>query len=289
MASDGDTDVTAGAPDADGSGAGEVPASDELARRIAPLVEALARARHVVAFTGAGISTESGIPDFRSPGGLWTRYDPRQLTFERYMTDVQVRVASWEMRRELWKADPRPNAAHLALVELERAGRLDGVITQNIDGLHKLAGSRNVVELHGTFRRVMCFGFALRDGEARGCGWRGDIDWAFERIDSGIEDPPCPTCGGIVKAATVSFGQRLYPGVVERAASLATTADLVVAIGSSLEVQPAASLPQLAVRRGVPLVIVNDEPTPLDHLGSVVRGRAGEILPAAIGTTLAAR
>lgn len=246
------------------------------------LAERLAGASRVVAFTGAGISTESGIPDFRSPGGVWTRYDPRDFTFAKFVADADVRARAWEMRREFWASEPLPNAAHAALARLEEVGRALGVVTQNIDGLHQAAGSRTVVELHGTSRVVMCIGHAPRLGTPDGCGFRADTTWAFGRVDSGERDPRCPQCGGLVKSATVSFGQNLFPGVLDAAEALIARADLVLAIGSSLQVYPAAGLPAQAAMAGADLVILNDEPTPLDHLAvEVVRGRAAEILPAA--------
>lgn len=252
-----------------------------------PLADLLAGTRAVVAFTGAGISTESGIPDFRSPGGVWTRYNPRDFTFTRYVTDPSVRRRAWRMRREFWASEPRPNPAHRALAHLERAGRLAGVITQNIDGLHQAAGSSRVIELHGTSREVMCLGHAPRAGTPDGCGWSGPTRWAFDAVDQGEHDPRCPSCGGIVKSATVSFGQNLFPGVLEAAARMLEDADLVVAIGSSLQVRPAADLPADAARAGVPLAIVNDEPTPLDPVADlVVTGRAGELLPPAADVAL---
>jgi NAD-dependent deacetylase len=249
----------------------------------ADLAAILLRSERVVAFTGAGVSTESGIPDFRSPGGVWTRYDPRDFTFDRYVASADVRASSWAMRRELAQQSPEPNAAHRALAALERAGRLRGVITQNIDGLHQQAGSTEVVELHGTAREVHCIGIAPTGGVPAGCGFRATLDWALEQVDAGDPDPGCPDCGGLVKSATVSFGQVLIPGVVDRALALVRGADLVLAAGSSLQVYPAAELPVEGIRAGAALAIVNDEETPLDHLAEVVvRGRAGSVLPAAV-------
>ncbi len=245
------------------------------------------RSERIVAFTGAGISTESGVPDFRSPGGVWTRYDPRDFTFERYVASADVRANSWAMRREFLGTVPAPNAAHLALARLHEAGRSLGVVTQNIDGLHQLAGSPNVVEIHGTAREVMCIGAAPVSGIPAGCGFRAPHTWAFDLVDAGDPDPSCPDCGGLVKSATVSFRQVLFPGVLEAAAALVERADLVLAIGSSLQVYPAAVLPEHAVQAGATLAIVNDEPTPLDSLADVVvRGRAGEVLPAAVDEAL---
>jgi NAD-dependent deacetylase len=236
----------------------------------------------VVAFTGAGISTESGIPDFRSAGGVWTRHDPKLFTFSRYVRSSEVRVRAWAMRREFWSVQPQPNAGHLALARLEATGLVDGVVTQNIDGLHQAAGSRRVVELHGTSRDVLCVGAAPRAGTPDGCGFRAPTSWAFDRVDAGEADPACPGCGGIIKAATVSFGQNLFPGVLEEATALIAGARTVLAVGSTLKVQPAAGLPAAAARRGARLVIVNNEATPLDPLATlVVRGTAGSILSAA--------
>jgi NAD-dependent deacetylase len=243
-------------------------------------------ATRVVAFTGAGISTESGIPDFRSPGGVWTRYDPADFTFGRYVDSADVRARSWQMRRELARTYA-PNAGHHALARLEKAGRALGVVTQNIDGLHQDAGSQRVVELHGTAREVMCIGHAPRHGTPAGCGFRAPLAWALSAVDAGDPDPSCPQCGGLVKSATVSFEQVLFPDVVEAAVALTRQADLMIAVGSSLVVYPAADLPILAVRNGARLVIVNDEPTPLDDLADlVVRGSAGAVLETAVSAVL---
>ena len=252
----------------------------------AQLVDLLRSSSRVVGFTGAGVSTESGIPDFRSPGGVWTRYDPRNFEFHRYVADPSVRRLSWEMRREFFAARARPNPAHRAFAALEHAGRSPGVITQNIDGLHQDAGSQHVVEIHGTAREVMCIGVP-RDGEPEGCGWRAPYTWAFERLDAGEDDPACPQCGEIVKSATISFGQMLDPAVLEEAVDLVRSADLLLTTGSSLQVYPAAGLPVEARGHGVRLVIVNDEPTPYDDLADlVVRGRAGVVLGPAVEEAL---
>jgi NAD-dependent deacetylase len=251
------------------------------------LADLIAGAERVVPFTGAGISTESGIPDFRSPGGVWTRYDPAQFTFGRYVASGEVRARSWLMRRELLAGSPVPNAGHLALARLEQAGRSPGVVTQNIDGLHQAAGSRRVVEVHGTAREVMCIGHAPVNGTPDGCGFRAPVGWAFERVDAGDPDPSCPVCGGLVKSATVSFEQVLFPEVIEEATALAASADLLLAVGSSLMVYPAAELPFVAVRNGARLAIVNAEPTPYDEMADlVVRGRAGEVLGSAVDAVL---
>jgi NAD-dependent deacetylase len=254
---------------------------------VTSLADLLRDAERVVAFTGAGISTESGIPDFRSPGGVWTRYDPAEFTFGRYVESADVRERAWQMRRELLAGGYAPNDGHRALARLEQAGRALGVVTQNIDGLHRDAGSARVVEIHGTAREVMCIGHAPRDGVPDGCGFRADVSWAFDRVDAGDPDPLCPSCGGLVKSATVSFEQVLFPDVVRQAQELAGSCDLMVAVGSSLVVYPAAELPLVALRNGARLAIVNDEPTPYDDLADlVVRGRAGRVLAEAVEAVL---
>ena len=254
---------------------------------LSDLVDLLRGASRVVGFTGAGVSTESGIPDFRSPGGLWTRYDPMDFTFGRYVASADVRARSWQMRREFFAVPVEPNPAHHAFARLEDEGRCLGVVTQNIDGLHQRAGSRTVVELHGTATEVMCIGHAPTLGTPDGCGFRAPHDWAMALVDGGEPDPACPVCGGLVKSATVSFEQVLPREVVEAADDLASQCDLMVAAGSSLQVYPAAGLPEVAVGHGATLVIVNDEPTPLDDLATiVVRGRAGETLGPAVEAAL---
>lgn len=247
------------------------------------LAELLGSAERVVAFTGAGISTESGIPDFRSPGGVWTKYDPREFTFDRYVESPDVRRKSWSMREELFAHQPAPNAAHQALARLEQQGRGLGVVTQNIDGLHQDAGSQKVIEIHGTMREVECIGARPMHGRPDGCGFRRDTGWAFERLDSGDDDVRCPDCGGIIKSATISFGQMMPTDALEEAIELAQRADVLLAIGSSLQVYPAAEIPMLAKDAGAALVIINREPTPLDgYADLVIHGSAGETLGSAI-------
>jgi len=236
------------------------------------LVSASAR---IVALTGAGISTESGIPDFRGPNGVWTR-DPkaeRMSNIHSYMSDPDVRKLSWQSRLNspAWQA--QPNDGHRALVALEHAGRLEALVTQNIDGLHQRAGNSPamVIEVHGTMRDVMCMS----------CGWRGPMQPVLDRVRRGEEDPPCERCGGVLKSATVSFGQPLVPKVIERATRAAERCDLLLAVGSSLQVFPAAGLVPLAKETGARLVIVNAEPTPFDDLAdAVLRDPIGRVLPA---------
>lgn len=233
----------------------------------------LGRTRSVVALTGAGISTESGIPDFRGPNGLWTQ-DPgaeRLSNIGYYVADAQVRRESWRRRAEhpAWTAEP--NAGHRALARLEQAGRLELLITQNVDGLHLAAGTspERLVEIHGTIRETAC----LR------CGDRRPMLEVIERVRRGEEDPPCELCGGILKSATVSFGQNLDATLLARAEEAAAASDLFLAIGTSLTVYPVARLPELALDFGARLVIVNAEPTPLDERAdAVLRGSCGDIL-----------
>jgi NAD-dependent protein deacetylase/lipoamidase len=231
--------------------------------------------RRIVALTGAGISTESGIPDFRGPNGVWTK-DPkaeRMSNIHYYMSDPDVRKLSWQSRLNspAWQA--QPNDGHRALVALERAGRLQALVTQNIDGLHQRAGNspEMVIEVHGTMRDVTCMA----------CGWRGPMQPVLDRVRNGEDDPACDRCGGILKSATISFGQPLVPQVIERATRAAERCDLLLAVGSSLQVFPAAGLVPLAKEAGGRLVIVNAGPTPFDDLADVVlRDPIGRVLPA---------
>lgn len=246
----------------------------------------VAGARQVVVLTGAGISTDSGIPDFRGPQGVWTR-DPaaeRLATLDAYTGDPAVRRRAWQGRltSPTWSAEP--NAGHRALVALERRGSLSLLVTQNVDGLHQAAGSDPslVVEIHGTMREVVC----MR------CGDRGPAGPTLDRVRSGEEDPSClastaagGTCGGILKSATISFGQQLVAEDLERAEAAARACDLLLAVGSSLAVHPAAGLVPLAADARAPVVIVNAEPTPYDHLATVVvRGRIADVLPAVLSS-----
>lgn len=221
-------------------------------------------ARRVVALTGAGISTDSGVPDFRGPQGLWTRNPKAEKLSDitHYMSDPEVRRLSWRSRLEhpAWAA--KPNAGHLALVELERRGKLHALITQNVDELHQLAGNspEKVIEVHGTMRQVVC----MR------CGERGPMERALERVRAGESDPPCRSCGGILKSATISFGQPLVPEVIDRALRAAVEADLLLAVGTTLRVHPVAGAVPAAKAAGARLVIVNAEPTPFDDLADAL-------------------
>jgi NAD-dependent deacetylase len=234
----------------------------------------LARSRSTVVLTGAGISTESGIPDFRGPDGVWTR-DPaaeRLSNIGYYIADARVRRESWKRRAEHPAWGAKPNAGHRALVDLERAGRLELLVTQNIDGLHHAAGSsrERLIEIHGTISESACLG----------CGDRRPMAETLERVRAGEPDPPCLACGGILKSATVSFGQNLNMRDLARAESAAAACDVFLAIGTSLTVYPVARLPEHALDGSSRLVIVNAEPTPLDDRAhAVLRGRAGDLLP----------
>jgi NAD-dependent deacetylase len=235
----------------------------------------LDEARHIVVLTGAGISTESGIPDFRGPQGVWTKSPAAEktATLQYYVSDPDVRRQAWRNRVEgggYWTAEP--NAGHRALVELERKAALDLLVTQNVDGLHHAAGSSpdKVIEIHGNVREVKCLS----------CSWRAPMQVALDRVRAGEEDPVCPECGGILKSATISFGENLVPGDLARAHAGASRADLFLAVGTSLAVYPAAGLPESALANGARLVVMNAEPTPFDDVAAVVvRERLGTVLP----------
>lgn len=237
----------------------------------------LARANRVTVLTGAGISTDSGIPDYRGPQGVWTR-DPaaqRLVSIDAYVADPEVRRRAWASRRSHPARTAVPNSGHRALVELERTGRLVTLLTQNIDGLHQSAGltPECVVELHGTLREVECLA----------CGRRTPMPEELDRVSAQQPDPPCRSCGGILKSATISFGQALDPAVLDRARRAAVSCDLFLVVGSSLTVQPAAGLCDLAVRAGARLVVLNASPTPYDDMA---RGSGGTVLRQPVGSAL---
>ncbi|WP_019071283.1 SIR2 family NAD-dependent protein deacylase [Streptomyces hokutonensis] len=233
----------------------------------------------VAVLSGAGISTDSGIPDYRGPNGLW-RQDPeaeKLVTYEYYMGDPEIRRRSWQMRRDNRALQAEPNAAHRAIVELEKSGVPVRVITQNVDGLHQLAGlpARKVLELHGTAREFSC----------TGCHARGPMQDALARVAAGEADPPCLECGGILKSATVFFGERLDPVVLGEAAAITKACQVFIAVGSSLQVHPAAGLAGVAADHGARLIIVNAEPTPYDEQADeVVREPIGTALPELLRT-----
>jgi NAD-dependent deacetylase len=234
----------------------------------------LSAAQRVVVFTGAGISTDSGIPDFRGPQGVWTKNPgaERMATLQHYMSDPEVRRRSWQLRLDHATWSAQPNVGHRALVELERRGKLDTLITQNIDGLHQAAGNapERVIEIHGTMRDVMC----MR------CGAREPMQPTLERVRAGEADPACLACGGILKSATISFGQSLVDADLRRAENAAASCNLLLALGSTLSVYPAAGVVPIARRAGADVVIINASPTELDELASVrILGALGELLP----------
>lgn len=231
----------------------------------------------IVVLTGAGISTESGIPDFRGPNGVWTKNPgaEKTATLSYYVSDPEIRKRAWRNRleSEIWRA--QPNAGHRALAELEQKANLHTLVTQNIDGLHQAAGtsSEKVVEIHGTVHGVKCLE----------CGWRGPMEETLERVRAGEEDPRCLGCGGMLKSATISFGENLVPEDLLRAERAAQECDLFLALGTSLGVYPAAGLPEIAVRAGARLVIVNGEPTPFDPVADAVsHAQLGDLLPALV-------
>ncbi len=234
----------------------------------------LRSASAITVLTGAGISTESGIPDFRGPQGVWTINPQAQAlsTIDAYVSAPEVRRRAWQARRDhpAWSA--RPNAGHRALVDLERSGRLRALVTQNIDGLHQAAGSSPaaVIEIHGTIHEVECLT----------CGDRTPMPVVLERVNAGEDDPHCLGCGGILKSATISFGQSLQPQVLESAVAAARSCDVFLAVGTSLSVYPAAGLCDYALGAGARLVIVNAQPTPYDQIAdAILRDPIGDVLP----------
>lgn len=243
---------------------------------VAELSKYLRGSRRALIFTGAGISTGSGIPDFRGPGGVWTRRQP--VYYHDFMTSEAARIEHWDYKLEAWESfrEAQPNEVHRAIVRLEKAGRLEMVVTQNIDGLHHLAGTspEHLVELHGTNSLVEC----------QSCKERSDPQPHFDFFRAKRTPPRC-ACGGFLKPATISFGQSLESGELERAHHAVLGADLVVALGSTLSVYPAAGFPLLAARRGVPYVIINRGETEHDDEASVslrIEGEVSEIFPAAV-------
>jgi len=240
-------------------------------------VQLLRHARRILVFTGAGISTESGIPDFRGPNGVWRTRDPARYTLQRYVADPAVRRERWLDRLQSPMDRVEPNAGHRAVARLQASGRAPIVVTQNIDGLHQRAGSRDVIELHGTSLEVTCLD----------CARRLPVGVVLERFREGDEDPHCELCGGLLKTATISFGQNLVAADLERAMAAAADCDVCLAVGSTLSVWPAAGVPVRAVHGGGTLIIVNDGATELDGMAdAIVLGRAGAILPRLVDSVI---
>ena len=243
-----------------------MPSFQEKITKAATLLKS---AENITAFTGAGISTESGISDFRSKGGVWDRY--RIVTYQEFIASHDARVEYWQMKKELYNEikDARPNAAHLALAALEHMGKLKCLITQNIDGLHQDSGSSHVIELHGTNRKAVCLD----------CGKFWPIEEVQKWLESGEIDPSCDNCNGHVKPATISFGQSMPETEMARAFECSAACDLFLMIGSSLQVEPAASIPREAHDRGAKLIYINRTETPSDHIAEVCfRENAGQVL-----------
>ena len=236
-------------------------------------IELIREAERILVFSGAGLSTESGIPDFRSPGGLWSKYDPSEFYFDRFLSDERARATYWKMSTESYQImkDARPNRAHLAIKTVEDMGTLLAVVTQNIDRLHHKAGNSpdKIIEIHGTAFSVSCLS----------CGKTYDRNDIENRIKSGVDVPYCDDCSGVLKPDTISFGQAMPEDKMAKSLTLARESDLCMALGSSLVVYPAASVPSVAVESGAKLMIINRDETPLDPQADVVvHGSLSEVL-----------
>lgn len=243
--------------------------------RIEEIAQLIVDAKRVVVFVGAGLSTESGIPDFRSPGGVWEKYDPSEFYFDKFLSSEATREKYWQMSTEMYELmrDAEPNQAHFAVAELERMGKLDCLITQNVDGLHFKAGNspEKVLELHGTTMHVTCLS----------CNKRYDRDAIQERIAAGEKAPRCDDCRGLLKPATISFGQPMPEGETREAYERSAQCDLFIVIGSSLVVHPAAYMPVFAHQNGAKLVIINRDETACDNIADIiVRDQAGPTMAA---------
>ncbi|RJR28891.1 MAG: NAD-dependent deacylase [Desulfobacteraceae bacterium] len=234
----------------------------------------VAESKRIIAFTGAGVSTESGIPDFRGPDGLWSKYDPEDFTIERFLSDREVRKKHWHLLtgKEFIASDAKPNAAHYALRDLQSMGKLYGIITQNVDGLHQKAGVTEelVFQLHGDLSHAKCLA----------CSRRYPIDEVRKWLGKGIEEPECPSCRGMLKPDAVFFGEQLPFEALMESEQRSRNCDLCIVLGSTLVVYPAATMPLHAIRTGAKLVIINMGPTAMDELATVrIEGKAGEVLP----------
>ncbi len=241
-------------------------------------VAILEDARRIVVLTGAGISTDSGIPDFRGPSGVWTK-DPsaeKLATLQHYLADPEIRRRAWQNRLHSTHWSAEPNDAHRRLVALERSGRLHALVTQNVDGLHQRAGQSPelVVEVHGTMHWSICWG----------CRDRRPMGETLDRVRAGDDDPPCLVCGGVLKSDTISFGQSLVPEVIDRALRSAEEGDVLLAIGTSLQVYPVANMVPRARAAGAAVIVLNGEPTKQDHRAdAVLRGPIASLLPSLLG------
>jgi NAD-dependent deacetylase len=251
---------------------------DDVPVGVRAAAERVAAAERIVVLTGAGISTDSGIPDFRGPKGIWTKNPSAEkaATIQNYLADAEVRRRAWLSRLDtpVWTAEP--NVGHEAIVGLERARRLHAVVTQNVDGLHQEAGHDpdNVIEVHGTVRYSRCWE----------CADRRPMRETLDRVRAGEVDPSCLVCGGIVKSDTISFGQSLVPEVIDRALRVSEECDLMIAVGSTLSVYPVANCVPIAKRSGAPVIIVNGQPTEMDrHADHLLIGQIADILPALVG------
>ena len=252
-------------------------AETDLDQQIEEVADLIVGSDRIIAFTGAGVSTESGIPDFRGPGGIWTKYDPDDFTIQKFLSDEAVRKKHWELLTdpEVKMTGAEPNPAHYAIAELEKMDKLYGVITQNVDGLHQKAGVSEdmVFQLHGDMSHAKCLS----------CGKRYPMEDMAERVRQGIAEPTCDYCSGILKPDAVFFGEQLPADVLMESERRSRTCDLCIVLGSSLVVFPAANIPIYAVRSGAKLVIINIGPTELDEVAHVrIEGKAGQVTPRVI-------
>jgi NAD-dependent deacetylase len=246
--------------------------ADDLEGQIERVADLIINSKMIVIFTGAGVSTESGIPDFRSPGGIWSKYDPDDFTYQKFLSNPETRKKHWQMFGEVFSIErAEPNPAHYAIAELEKMGKLDCVITQNVDNLHQGAGvpPEKVYELHGNMKWARCLS----------CDRRYPLEEIRERFKAGGEEPNCEACHGILKPDAVFFGEALPERVLREATWHSSHCDLFIVIGSTLVVYPAAFMPSYAVQSGAKLVIINLSSTPMDYQATVlIQGKAGEMM-----------
>jgi NAD-dependent deacetylase len=241
---------------------------EDLTQKVADLILS---SQKIIFFSGAGISTESGIPDFRSPGGIWERFDPDDFTYHKFISNPEARRKQWRMMRDGLLTDAIPNPAHYGIAELDKLGKVDCIITQNIDNLHATAGvpEEKIYELHGNMKRTVCLD----------CGHRYSLAEIRARLENGEEIPDCKICHGTLKPDIVMFGEQLPAQVLQKAESRASDADLFIVVGSTLIVYPAAYMPEYALNAGAKLVIINLTSTPLDRYAEVIiRAKAGETI-----------